>query len=101
LGIENLPGKYRTGIDDTTKFSYTAYDFPSLLKVCEALSRDAVVNAGGRIEKNAGGVEEYVIPIHMPVVAPLEQCWEPAKIEGDVHFTPAEMEKITIKPDDN
>jgi len=101
LGIENLPEKYRTGIDDTTKFSYTAYDFPSLLKVCETLSRDAVVSAGGRIEKNDGGAEEYVIPIQIPVVAPLEQCWEPAEIEGDVHFTPEEMEKITIQPDDN
>ena len=101
LGIENLPEKYKTGIDDTTKFSFTAYDFPSLLKVCEALSREAVTNAGGGFEKNDGGVEEYVIPRHTPVVAPLEQSWEPGKIEGDVYFSPEEMEKITIKPGEN
>lgn len=97
LGFENLPEKYRTGIDDTTKFSYTAYDFPSLLKVCETLSRNAVMNTGGRIEKNADGVEEYVIPIQSPVVAALEQCWEPAEIDEDVYFTPEEMEKIAEK----
>ena len=97
LGLENLPGKYKTGIDNNTKFSFTAYDLPSLLKVCEALSRDAVIRAGGSIEKNAKGVEEYVIPIQTPVVSPLEQCWEPEEIGGDVYFTPGEMEKITVK----
>ena len=100
LGLEDLPDKYKTGIDNTTKFSFTAYDFPSLLKICEELSRDAVAAAGGSIEKNAEGVEEYVIPIQTPVIGPLEQCWEPKEIEGDVNFTPEEMEKITIKPDE-
>ena len=97
LGMENLSEQYKTGIDDTTKFSFTAYDFPSLLNVCEALSKDALVRAGGRIEKNAEGIEEYVIPVRIPVVGPLEQCWEPSAIEGDVHFTPEEMEKIPVK----
>jgi len=97
LGIEGLPEKYKTGIDNTTKFSFTAYDFPSLLKVCEDLSRDAVISAGGRIEKNAEGIENYVIPVQTPVVAPLEQCWEPKGNEGDVNFSPEEMEKITLK----
>ena len=97
LGIENLPEKYKTGIDNTTKFSFTAYDFPSLLKVCEALCRDAVISAGGSIELNDEGVEEFVIPIQEPVLAPLEQCWEPTTIEGDVKFTPEEMEKIALK----
>ena len=74
----------------------TAYDFPSLIEVCEALSRAAVVRAGGRIEKSSEGVEEFVIPVQTPVVGPLEQCWDPAEIKEDVHFTPEEMEKITI-----
>lgn len=100
LGIENLPEKYKTGIDNTTKFSFTAYDFPSLLKVCEALCRDAVLSAGGSIEMNDEGVEEFVIPVQEPVLASLEQCWEPATIEGDVNFTREEMEKITIKPNE-
>jgi len=97
IGMENLPEQYKTGIDDTTKFSFTAYDFPSLLSVCEVLSKDALVRAGGRIEKNAEGIEEYVIPVRTPVVGPLEQCWEPSPIEGDVHFTPEEMEMIPMK----
>ena len=97
LGLENLPEKYKTGIDNTTKFSYTAYDFPSLLKVCETLSRDAVIRAGGKIEKNSDGIEEFIIPVQTPVVAALEQCWAPAEITGDVNFTQEEMNKIEIK----
>ncbi len=97
LGMENLPEKYRTNIDNTTKFSYTAYDFPSLIAVCEELSRQAVLRAGGSIEKNADGAEVFVIPVREPVVAPLEQCWEPGEITGDVHFTPEELDQITMK----
>jgi hypothetical protein len=97
LGLENLPEKYKTGIDDTTKFSFTAYDFPSLLIVCESLARDAVMRAGGKIEKNSKGIEEFIIHVQTPVVPPLEQCWDPGEITGDVNFTQEEMEKITVK----
>jgi len=97
LGMENLPEKYKTGIDNTTKFSFTAYDFPSLIEVCEELTREAVTLAGGSIEMDEDGNETLVIPVKDPVIGPLEQCWEPTEIEGDVHFTPEEMEQITIR----
>ncbi len=97
LGLENLPEKYKTGIDETTKFSYTAYDFPSLLEVCESLAREAVKRAGGRIEENENGNEELVIPVQKPTAAPLEQCWNAKEISGDINFTPEEMEQILFK----
>ena len=50
---------------------------------------------------NKEGIEEFVIPVQEPVVASLEQCWEPTTIEGDINFTPEEMEKITIKPNED
>jgi len=96
LGLEKLPDKYKTGIDDTTKFSYTAYSFPSLLDVCEKLSREAITRVGGRIEKT-GAMEEYVIPIQTPKPTPLEQCWEVTEITEDVHFSEQEMAKIIHK----
>jgi hypothetical protein len=43
---------------------------------------------------NNNGVEAYVIPIQSPLVAPLQQCWVPEGIEGDVHFSDEEMKKI-------
>ena len=97
LGFENLPEKYKTGIDRTTKFSYTAYDFPSLLRVCESLAREAVEREVGRIEENEKGIEEFVIPVQKPEVIQLKQCWNAEEISGDINFTPEEMEQILFK----
>ncbi|MFC2129745.1 ADP-ribosylglycohydrolase family protein, partial [Bacteroidota bacterium] len=94
LGMDNLPEKYKTGIDDTTNFSYTAYNFPSLLAVCEKLTKEALVIYGGSIEENDEGIEEFMIPVQVPVVGALEQCWEPTEVEGDVKFTAEEMAQI-------
>jgi len=96
LGLENLPDKFKTGIDDTTKFSYTAYNFPGLMAICEKLSRDAVVRSGGHIEKKSG-VEYFIIPKQKPVPIPLEQCWKPVTISEDIHFSKEEMDKILYK----
>ncbi|HCK98724.1 MAG TPA: hypothetical protein DHW42_01270 [Candidatus Marinimicrobia bacterium] len=93
LGIENLPDKYKIGIDDTTKFSYTAYNFPALIDVCEKLSREAVLRSGGRIEKKSG-IEYYIIPNQTPYPIPLEQCWAPQEINEDIHYSQQEMAGI-------
>ena len=101
LGMEKLPEKYKTGIDETTNFSFTSYNFPSLIKVCESLSRDAVVRAGGTIETDPEGKETYVIPVQKPVVDPVEQCWEPNAIVGEVQFTAEEMKEIVIRTEES
>jgi hypothetical protein len=97
MGMENLPERYKTGIDDTTNFSFTAYNLPSLLEVCVMLAKQAVLREGGSIEKNTEGIEEFVIPVKEPVASPLVQCWEPEEITGDVHFSEEEMDKIKMK----
>jgi frataxin-like iron-binding protein CyaY len=56
-----------------------------------------VERAGGRVEINAKGIEEYIIPVQVPVLKPLEQCWEATEVLGDVHFTPEEKEKISVR----
>ncbi|MBI9060231.1 MAG: ADP-ribosylglycohydrolase family protein [Labilibaculum sp.] len=91
-GMENLPAKYKTGIDDTTKFSYTAYNFPMLLDVCEKLTKDAVVRAGGKVDNNS-----LVIPVQIPIVSPLEQSWDTPEPVGEINFTEKEMEQIVVK----
>ncbi len=97
MGMENLPVQYKTNIDETTNFSFTAYNFPSLIKVCETLAKQAVLRAGGQIEKNAEGVEELIIPKQKLVVPELEQSWEAKEITGDVNFAKEEMKKIIVK----
>jgi len=95
LGVENLPKKYKTGIDNDTYFSHTAYNFPKLLAVCEELTREAITRSGGRIEI-VDTEEVFVIPNQSPMLQPLEQSWEATPIgeDVDVYFTEAEFGKI-------
>lgn len=97
LGMENLPERYKIGIDESTNFFYTSYNLKSLTDVCVMLARKAVLRSGGSIEENAEGVEEFVIPYKEPVVSPVVQSWEPEEITSDVYFSETEMDQITFK----
>ena len=95
LGLGNLPERYKTGIDNDTYFSYTAYNFPKLLDVCEKLARDAIVRCGGRIGKS--GKETFVIPCRETILPSMEQSWNPTPISAnvDVDFTKEEFKLIS------
>ena len=93
IGFEKLPDVYKSAIDPDGKFSHTPYNFPTLIQVCEKLARQAVAKAGGRIEKDAGGDEVFVIPIQDPKPSALKRSWEPGPI-ADSKFTAEEMAKI-------
>ncbi len=97
MGMEKLPERYKTGIDIATNFSFTAYNFPSLLEVCTKLAKKAVIREGGSIEKNAHGVDEFIIPVKEPLVPEVLQSWLPQEITGNVHFSEEEMDKIKVK----
>jgi len=94
IGYAKLPEEYKSALDPKGKFSHTPYNFPTLIEVCEKLVRQAVVKAGGRIEKNDKGEEVFVIPVQEPKPSNLEQCWEPGPV-ADSKFT--EEEKAQIK----
>jgi hypothetical protein len=94
IGFEKLPDKYKSALNPEGKFSHTPYNFPTLIKVCEKLVRQAVLRAGGKVEKDADGEEVYVIPVQKPRPSALEQCWEPGPIANS-KFTEEEMAKIT------
>ncbi len=97
IGMENLPAKYTTNIDNETKFSFTAYNFPELIQVNEALARQAVIRNGGRVEANADGQEYYAIPKKVPVPEMLQQSWDADIVTGDIYYTQAEMDQIIVK----
>jgi len=92
-GMKNLPVRYTSALDHRFRFSHTEYDFDSLLAVCEKLARQAVVQQGGRIEKDLAGRELFVIPIRAPKTSALEQCWEPGPVANS-RFTEDEMKAI-------
>jgi hypothetical protein len=93
IGMKDLPKQYTSALNHETKFSHTAYNFDSLLDVCEKLARQAVVKQGGKIEKDADGNEFFLIPVEAPKPTALEQCWEPGPIAGSV-FTAEEKAQI-------
>lgn len=96
IGFSKLPEQFRTGLDETRKFSHTPYTFPDLINVCEKLARQVVLKYGGRIEKDENGEEFFVIPVVQPKPSKLELSWAPGPIANS-KFTPEEMAKIKIK----
>jgi hypothetical protein len=96
LGMEELPSKFKSGIDETTKFAFTTYDFSSLLHVCELLTKEAVVRAGGKVELNDEGNMELLIPIDKPTPQPLQQSWEVEETIEDISYTAEELRQITV-----
>ena len=79
IGFSKLPPRFNSGLDENRNFSYTAYNFPALLDVCEKLARQIVAAQGGRME-TVNGVEYFVIPVTKPQPPALELSWDPAPI---------------------
>lgn len=95
LGKHALPEHFRA-LKRDVKFAHTPYTFDELLAVSEQLARQAVVRAGGRVEKQPGGAEVFVIPVQTPRVGPAEKSWAPGPIAGSV-FTPEERAQIRFE----
>jgi hypothetical protein len=94
VGFSKLPPRFSEKLDEKAVFSHTAYNFPALVNVCEKLARQALAASGGRVEKDAGGEEVFVIPVVEPRPSKLELSWAPGPIAHS-RFTPEEMAKIT------
>ncbi|OHB81917.1 MAG: hypothetical protein A2W31_05450 [Planctomycetes bacterium RBG_16_64_10] len=97
IGFSNLPARFTSGLHPTVKFSHTPYDFATLIEVCKKLACQAVVQAGGRIERDAEEREILMIPVAPAVPTRLEQCWDPGPITGS-RFGPAEQGQIKVAP---
>jgi hypothetical protein len=80
LGFSQLPDRFAKELNEHAVFSHTAYNFPALLDVCEKLARQALVQEGGRIEKDADGEEVFVIPLKP--VKPSLKTWKWHEPEG-------------------
>lgn len=93
IGFSKLPDRFSKELNETSIFSHTAYNFPALLDVCEKLARQALVQAGGRVERDAAGEEVLVIPVLAPRPSPLQLSWEPGPIANS-RYTEEEMAQI-------
>ncbi len=93
LGYDQIPNEFKTGLDEHQKFSFTEYDFSSLIEVSEKLARQAVLQAGGSIETDANGEEFFVIPVRPAQPSEFVQSWEPGPI-ANVTLNDKQMAQI-------
>ncbi|MCC6125552.1 MAG: ADP-ribosylglycohydrolase family protein [Pirellulales bacterium] len=92
VGYAKLPEKFTKELDRNTLFSYTAYNFPGLIDVCEKLARQIVVRTGGKIAVE-NGEEVFLIPMQEPRPGKFEDSGKPGPI-ADSRFTAEELAKI-------
>lgn len=93
MGYDNVPERFLSALDNETKFSFTEYNFPALIDICEKLAVEAVTRAGGRVEVNADGEDVFVIPVVAVVPSALEQSYAPGPV-SDNTFSKAELAQI-------
>jgi len=96
LGLSKLPDRFYKKLDETKIFSYTAYNFPGLIAVCEKLARQSLLTAGGRVEKNPRGDEIFLIPVKPPAPSSFEDIKHPGPIAGSL-FTADERARIKVQ----
>ncbi len=83
LGYSKLPARFQGKIDENAVLHYTfgrqkgVYSYPQVLEITEKVAREAVVKAGGRIEKTASGEEVFVIPVQEPKPSRLVKDTDP------------------------
>jgi hypothetical protein len=96
IGYENLPGKFKNALNLEQKFSYTEYNFPQLIEVCEILARQVIQRYKGKII-TVDDEEIFLIPVTVPKTSEFEQCWTADEVTGDPYFTEEEMSEIKVR----
>jgi hypothetical protein len=97
MGAAKIPPRFTEKLDLKAKYSHSDYTLTKVYEVAEKLARDAVVRAGGRIEKNASGEEFFLIPVQTPKPSPFTPSYAPGPV-ANAKFTPEEMSKIKQSP---
>jgi hypothetical protein len=100
MGYSNVPSRFKSSLNEGTYFSYTDYNFPLLMGVCEDLARQVVLQAGGSIGEDPcnPGEEIFIIPVSSPVPSELLQSWDP---DPPINPIPPGMPYIVITSPSN
>ena len=97
IGAKALSARFTEKLDKARKWEYTDYTWPDLLRVSEQLTRQLVVRAGGRIEKDAEGAEWFVLPRQNVRPNAFESSAAPGPAQ-DARYTPEERARIRFRP---
>jgi hypothetical protein len=94
IGFENLPARFKEGLDTTRRFSYSEYNFTDLLEVCEDLARQNIEDSGGKIAKDRNGKEYFYIPHSIPEPPLFTPSYDPGPCDPGNRYTDSEMSDI-------
>jgi len=94
IGYERLDDKYKVGLDEAKKFSYTDYDFTDLLRVSESFAREFVVQKGGKIKKGKEGKDYFLIKKKEIIPSRFEPAYSPGTYDPENRYTELEMSEI-------
>ena len=98
IGFSKLPSRF-TSIDERRFFSQVEdsllfqYTLPEVIDLTEKIAREAIVQSGGRIEKDTNGEEVFFIPLQVPKPSKLQQSQNPGPIANS-RFTAEELAQI-------
>ncbi len=94
IGFKNLDYKYKVGLDETKKFSYTDYDFTDLLRVSESFAREFVIKNEGKIKKDQEGKDYFLIKKKEIIPSKFEPAYSPGAYDPENRYTEQEMLEI-------
>ena len=94
IGFNELPVRFKAGLDTARKFSYSQYNFSDLLAVSEKLARQIIERNGGKIIIGSDGREYFHIPLQDPDPPPFAPSYDPGPADPGNRYTDPEMNRI-------
>ena len=98
LGFKKLEARYFSKLDRKKKWEFTDFTWDGLIAASDRLVRGIVVKYGGRIEKDASGVERFVLPAAEARPSPFCDSSKPGPVPADEKLTEAELAAIRYRP---
>jgi hypothetical protein len=95
MGYEKLPEKFKSGLDENKKFSYSKYNFKDLIDLSERFTREYILKNGGKIVTESDGTEYFYIPRIKPVPLIHQPSYDPGPYNPDNKYSEEEMAEIT------
>lgn len=86
IGKKALDKKFKEAMDTASNFSFTHYNVSTLYKVSEKLTREYIINRGGKIIRDKSGKEVFYIPREKIKKSNFVQSWEPKTITSNTAY---------------
>lgn len=100
IGFKKLEAKYFAKLDRKKKWEFTDFTWDGLVAACDRLVRGIVVKYGGRIEKDAKGVECFALPVGEVRPLAFFDSNQPGTAPSDDKLTETERKAIRYLPCD-